>query len=102
MEAQCLTGGLVNPAGAGRITVQEALADNLIDSRTADQLLDETSHTKELVDPITKEKISYKQAMDRCKRDISTGLLLLPAASTDTSNAPSYSNYRFSSSNGRY
>ncbi|XP_030264206.1 envoplakin-like [Sparus aurata] len=102
MEAQCLTGGLVNPAGAGRITVQEALAYNLIDSRTADQLLDETSHTKELVDPITKEKISYKQAMDRCKRDISTGLLLLPVASTDTSNAPSYSNYQFSSSNGRY
>uniref|UniRef100_A0A671TZQ2 Envoplakin-like n=1 Tax=Sparus aurata TaxID=8175 RepID=A0A671TZQ2_SPAAU len=102
MEAQCLTGGLVNPAKAGRITVQEALADNLIDSRTADQLLDETSHTKELVDPITKEKISYKQAMDRCKRDISTGLLLLPAASTDTSNAPSYSNYRFNSPYGRY
>ncbi|KAM8723770.1 envoplakin-like [Acanthopagrus schlegelii] len=102
MEAQYLIGGLVNPAKAGRITVQEALAGNLIDSTTADQLLDETSHTKVLVDPITKEKISYKQAMDRCKRDISTGLLLLPAASTDTSNAPSYSNYRFSSTNGRY
>ena len=102
MEAQYLIGGLVNPAKAGRITVQEALAGNLIDSTTADQLLDETSHTKVLVDPITKEKISYKQAMDRCKRDISTGLLLLPAASTDTSNAPSYSNYRFNSPYGRY
>nr|XP_046271944.1 envoplakin-like [Scatophagus argus] len=97
MEAQYLTGGLVNPSKAGRLTVQEALAAHLIDSTTADDLQDESSYTKELVDPITKEKISYKQAMDRCKRDISTGLLLLPAASTDASNAPSYSNYRFSS-----
>uniref|UniRef100_A0A8C9XNW0 Envoplakin b n=1 Tax=Sander lucioperca TaxID=283035 RepID=A0A8C9XNW0_SANLU len=96
MEAQYLTGGFVNPAKAGRLTIKEALASNIIDSTTADQLKDEASHTKELVDPITKEKISYKQAMDRCKRDISTGLLLLPAASTDAANAPSYSNYRFS------
>ncbi|XP_045899515.1 envoplakin isoform X2 [Micropterus dolomieu] len=98
MEAQHLTGGLVDPSKAGRLTVQEALAKNLIDSTTAKELQDEASFTKELVDPITKEKISYKQAMDLCKKDISTGLLLLPAASTDAANAPSYSNYRFSSS----
>ncbi|XP_041812283.1 envoplakin-like [Chelmon rostratus] len=101
MEAQYLTGGLVDPSRAGRLTVQEALAANLIDSTTADKLQDEASFTKELVDPITKEKISYKQAMDRCQRDISTGLLLLPVASTDASNAPSYSNYRFNSSHSK-
>ncbi|XP_059203216.1 envoplakin [Centropristis striata] len=99
MEAQYLTGGLVNPAKAGRLTIKEALASNIIDSTTADQLQDEALHTKELVDPITKEKISYKQAMDRCKRDVSTGLLLLPAVSTDAASAPSYSNYRFNSYN---
>uniref|UniRef100_A0A7N9ASW1 Envoplakin b n=1 Tax=Mastacembelus armatus TaxID=205130 RepID=A0A7N9ASW1_9TELE len=97
MEAQYLTGGLVNPSKAGRLTVQDALNANLIDSKMADELKDEASHTKELMDPITKEKITYKQAMDRCKRDSSTGLLLLPAVSTGANNAPSYSNYRFSS-----
>jgi len=97
MEAQYLTGGLVNPSKAGRLTVKEALAGNIIDSTTAEELQDEASHTKELVDPVTKEKISYKQAMDRCQRDNSTGLLLLPAASTDAITAPSYSNYRFNS-----
>ncbi|XP_029294129.1 LOW QUALITY PROTEIN: envoplakin-like [Cottoperca gobio] len=95
MEAQYLTGGFVNPAKAGRLSVKEALATNIIDSTSADELQDEASYKKELVDPITKEKITYKQAMDRCKRDNSTGLLLLPAASTDATNAPSYSNYRF-------
>ncbi|KAL6103378.1 evpl [Pungitius sinensis] len=100
MEAQYLTGGFVNPSQAGRLTVKEALAANIIDKTTAEELQNEASHTKELVDPITKEKISYKQAMDRCRRDVSTGLLLLPATSTDA--APSYSNYRLSSSQNRY
>ncbi|XP_054464216.1 envoplakin [Anoplopoma fimbria] len=102
MEAQYLTGGFVNPSKAGRLTVEEALASNIIDKATAEELQDEASHKKELVDPITKEKISYKQAMDRCKKDISTGLLLLPALSTDAASAPSYSNYRFSSSYNRF
>ncbi|RVE69125.1 hypothetical protein OJAV_G00074690 [Oryzias javanicus] len=97
LEAQYLTGGLVNPSKPGRLTVQEALATKMIDSQTAKELEDEDSHTKELVDPITKEKISYKQAMDRCKKDHNTGLLLLPVASTDAENTPSYSNYRFNS-----
>lgn len=95
MEAQCLTGGLVDPSKAGRLTVQEALATKLIDDMTADQLKDEAAYTTDLEDPITKEKISYKQAMDRCRKDTSTGLLLLPVVSTDASNTPSYSNYRF-------
>lgn len=95
MEAQYLTGGLVDPNKAGRLTIEEALAENLIDTTMANELKDEALYSKELVDPITKEKISYKQAMDCCKRDVTTGLLLLPAASTNATNAPSYSKYRF-------
>lgn len=97
MEAQYLTGGLVDPSKAGRLTVQEALDAKLINSTTAKNLQDDDSYTKELVDPITKEKITYKQAMERCKKDVLTGLLLLPAASTDAFNTPSYANYRFNS-----
>ncbi|CDQ70725.1 unnamed protein product [Oncorhynchus mykiss] len=95
MEAQYLTGGLVNPHKAGRISVQDALNTKIIDSTVAKNLQDKSAHTKELIDPITKEKISYKEAMDRCKKDVTTGLLLLPAASSgDSKDAPSYSNYR--------
>uniref|UniRef100_A0A3Q3N8D0 Envoplakin-like n=1 Tax=Labrus bergylta TaxID=56723 RepID=A0A3Q3N8D0_9LABR len=97
MEAQYLTGGLVDPSKAGRLTLQEALDDNMIDSKTSKELQDEASYNKELVDPISKEKISYKQAMDRCTKDFSTGLLLLPVASSEALNTPSYSNYRFNS-----
>lgn len=102
IEAQYLTGGLVNPAKAGRLTVHEALATDIIDNATANHLQDESSHTKDLVDPITKERITYKQAMDRCKRDVTTGLMLLPVESTDEENTPSYSNYRFTPSFNKY
>ncbi|XP_068193776.1 envoplakin [Antennarius striatus] len=102
MEAQHLTGGLVDPSKTGRLKLQEAVDANIIDSITMKELEDEASDLKDIVDPITKEKISYKQAMSRCKRDVSTGLLLLPATSTDASNTPSYANYRFSFPYGNF
>uniref|UniRef100_A0A3B4A4J5 Uncharacterized protein n=1 Tax=Periophthalmus magnuspinnatus TaxID=409849 RepID=A0A3B4A4J5_9GOBI len=83
IEAQYLTGGLVDPAKAGRLSLADALDAKLIDENMAKNLRDESQHTKELLDPITKEKISYKQAMERCKKDVTTGLLLLPAVSTE-------------------
>uniref|UniRef100_A0A3B4A4L0 Uncharacterized protein n=1 Tax=Periophthalmus magnuspinnatus TaxID=409849 RepID=A0A3B4A4L0_9GOBI len=96
IEAQYLTGGLVDPAKAGRLSLADALDAKLIDENMAKNLRDESQHTKELLDPITKEKISYKQAMERCKKDVTTGLLLLPAVSTE-GNAPSYSTFKFAS-----
>lgn len=95
METQYLTGGLVNPNKAGRLTVQEAIDTDVIDQFTAKELQDEASHLKLLVDPITKEKITFKEAIARCQKDHTTGLLLLPAASADAGSAPSYSNYNF-------
>ncbi|XP_019714056.1 envoplakin-like [Hippocampus comes] len=101
IEVQYLTGGLVDPTKAGRITLQEAEASNVIDGKTAEELRKESSYPKVLVDPISKDKISYKQALDKCKVDKITGLLLLPAASGDETDSPSYSKFRFSSSNSR-
>ncbi|KAG7279692.1 hypothetical protein CRUP_011624 [Coryphaenoides rupestris] len=83
MQAQYFTGGLVDPSKTGRLTVEEALATNMIDEEAAKSLKDEASFPAELLDPITKEMITYKQAMDRCHKDVTTGLLLLPAISTE-------------------
>ncbi|TRY95699.1 hypothetical protein DNTS_022110 [Danionella cerebrum] len=96
MEAQLLTGGLVDPNRAGRIGLQSSMEMKLIDEKVGKKLQDESGFGKYIVDPIKKDKITYKEAMARCKRDQSTGLLLLPTASTDDVDAPSYSNYNFS------
>lgn len=96
MEAQVLTGGLVDPKRAGRIDMQNAVDTKLIDASMAKQLKDDSAFVKNVIDPIKKEKITYKEAMARCKKDHTTGLLLLPAVSTDTVDTPSYSSYKFS------
>ncbi|XP_058021921.1 envoplakin isoform X1 [Ahaetulla prasina] len=81
LQVQHLTGGLIDPKKTGRIPISEAIQTGLISSDLATLLQDESSYEKELVDPITKEKIHYKEAMARCQKDPLSGLLLLPATS---------------------
>ncbi|XP_036392249.1 envoplakin a [Megalops cyprinoides] len=96
MEAQYLTGGLVDPNKTGRISILDAVNDKMINSTMLRELQEESNYAKEIVDPITKEKINYKQAMTRCQKDPISGLLLLPAASTESSYTPTYSSLRSS------
>ncbi|XP_026523281.1 envoplakin [Notechis scutatus] len=81
LQVQHLTGGLIDPKKTGRIPISEAIQTGLISSDLATLLQDESSYEKDLVDPITKEKIHYKEAMAHCQKDPLSGLLLLPATS---------------------
>ncbi|XP_013915144.1 PREDICTED: envoplakin [Thamnophis sirtalis] len=81
LQVQHLTGGLIDPKKTGRIPISEAIQTGLISSDLATLLQDESSYEKDLVDPITKEKIHYKEAMARCQKDPLSGLLLFPATS---------------------
>uniref|UniRef100_A0A8D0EFZ1 Envoplakin n=1 Tax=Salvator merianae TaxID=96440 RepID=A0A8D0EFZ1_SALMN len=81
LQVQHLTGGLIDPKKTGRIPVSEASESGMLNSDLVMMLQDESSYEKDLVDPITKEKIHYKEAMTRCRKDPLSGLLLLPAAS---------------------
>ncbi|XP_065134317.1 envoplakin [Paramisgurnus dabryanus] len=96
MQAQMVTGGLVDPNRAGRVSLQDAIDAKLVDASLANQLKDESSFVKNVTDPIKKDKITYKEAMARCKKDPMTGLPMLAAASNDETDAPSYSNFKFS------
>ncbi|XP_048222377.1 envoplakin [Perognathus longimembris pacificus] len=78
--AQHLTGGLIDPKRTGRIPVPQAVLCGMISEDLGRLLQDEASHEKELTDPISKERLSYKEAMARCRKDPLSGLLLLPAA----------------------
>nr|XP_012634312.1 envoplakin [Microcebus murinus] len=80
LQAQHLTGGLIDPKRTGRIPVPQALLSGMISEELARLLQDESSYEKDLTDPISKERLSYKEAMGRCRKDPVSGLLLLPAA----------------------
>nr|XP_021536408.1 envoplakin [Neomonachus schauinslandi] len=80
LQVQHLTGGLIHPKRTGRIPVPQAVLSGMISEELAQLLQDESSYEKDLTDPISKERMSYKEAMGRCRRDPLSGLLLLPAA----------------------
>lgn len=84
MEAQHLTGGLVNPKTGRRVSILDAIGSKMIDSTMMRELQSETIYIKDIVDPITKEKINYKQALDRCKKNPMSGLPMLPASSKES------------------
>ncbi len=84
MEAQHLTGGLVDPNTGRRVSIMDAIGTKMIDSTILRELQAETTYIKDIVDPITKEKISYKQALERCKKDPMSGLPMLPASSRES------------------
>ncbi|KAL1779698.1 envoplakin isoform X1 [Sigmodon hispidus] len=77
--AQHLTGGLIDPKRTGRIPVPQAVLCGMISEDLGQLLQDESGYEKDLTDPITKERLSYKEAMERCRKDPLSGLLLLPA-----------------------
>ncbi|XP_016067953.1 PREDICTED: envoplakin [Miniopterus natalensis] len=77
---QHLTGGLIDPKRTGRIPVPQALLSGMISEELAQLLQDESSYEKDLTDPISKERLNYKEAMGRCRKDPLSGLLLIPAA----------------------
>ncbi|XP_062842766.1 envoplakin-like [Trichomycterus rosablanca] len=96
LEAQYLTGGLVDPNTPGRINLQSGVDANMITQQTLRELEDDHKHMKELVDPNTKSRITYKEAMALCKKDETTGLLLLPVTSTDSVDSVSYNSFSYS------
>ncbi|XP_058417671.1 envoplakin [Diceros bicornis minor] len=80
LQVQHLTGGLIDPKRTGRIPILQAVLSGMISEELAQLLQDESSYEKDLTDPISKERLSYKEAMGRCRKDPLSGLLLLPAA----------------------
>ncbi|XP_061584772.1 envoplakin-like [Cololabis saira] len=84
MEAQHLTGGLVSPRTGSRVSVFDAAGSKMIDSTMMRELQADSTHVKDIVDPLTKEKISYKQALERCRTDPASGLPMLPASSKES------------------
>ncbi|XP_037545916.1 envoplakin a [Nematolebias whitei] len=84
MEAQHVTGGLVDPNTGRRVSLLDAIGSKMIDNTMLRDLQTEAAHIKDFIDPLTKEKVSYKQALERCRKDPKSGLPMLPASSNNT------------------
>ncbi|KAM7409324.1 hypothetical protein PAMA_001007 [Pampus argenteus] len=80
MEFQFVTGGLYDPKLDCRRTMEDAIKMGWLDERAAHRLQDISLHTKNLTCPKSKFKISYKQALDSCLVEESTGVKMLQAS----------------------
>lgn len=83
MEVQHVTGGLVDPNTGCRVSLLDAIGSKMIDNTMLRDLQTEAAHIKDIIDPLTKEKVSYKQALERCRKDPKSGLPVLPASSNN-------------------
>lgn len=95
LTAQHVTGGLVDPKSGRRVSILDAIGSKMIDSTVMRELQSESTYIKDIVDPITKEKLNYKQALDRCKKDLGTGLPMLPASSKDSGYTSTYNSTKY-------
>ncbi|XP_024145405.1 envoplakin a [Oryzias melastigma] len=95
MEAQHLTGGLVNPKTGDRMSITDAYKSKMVDSTMMRELQAETTYEKDILDPITQEKINYKQALERCRKDPATGLLMLPISSKGSGYTTGTNSYKY-------
>jgi len=81
MEFQFVTGGLYDPEQDCRRTIEDAVKLGWLDGRAAQKLQDTTQHTKNLTCPKSKLNISYKEALNNCLVEESTGVKMLQASS---------------------
>ncbi|KAF7642063.1 hypothetical protein LDENG_00265230 [Lucifuga dentata] len=81
MEFQFVTGGLYDPEMGCRRTMEDAMKMGWLDARAAQKLQDVRHHFKNLMCPKSKLKISYKEALDNCLVEESTGVKMLQASS---------------------
>ncbi|KAM5137287.1 plectin isoform 18-T18 [Callospermophilus lateralis] len=77
LDAQLATGGIVDPRLGFHLPLEVAYQRGYLNKDTHDQLL-EPSEVRSYVDPSTDERLSYTQLLRRCRRDESSGQMLLP------------------------
>ncbi|KAM6171517.1 plectin isoform 6-T6 [Erethizon dorsatum] len=77
LDAQLATGGIVDPHLGFHLPLEVAYQRGYLNKDTYDQL-SEPSEVRSYMDPSTDERLSYTQLLRRCRRDDSSGQMLLP------------------------
>ncbi|XP_051791563.1 plectin a isoform X3 [Erpetoichthys calabaricus] len=83
IEAQIATGGIIDPVNNHRVPLEVAYKRGYLDQNVSKILSDPSNDLKGFCDPNTNEPLTYMQLKERCMRDPSTGLCLLPLKKTE-------------------
>ncbi|TRY88235.1 hypothetical protein DNTS_022627 [Danionella cerebrum] len=78
LDAQLATGGIIDPSGSYRVPLQKALLKGHLSKEISERLANPSKSEKGFSDLQTNEPLTYQQLMEKCEKDSTTGLLLLP------------------------
>ena len=77
LEMQIVLGGIIDTQSKRRLSLQEAIDKNWIDSRKAERVADFNKHNRQLIDPLTNMNTTYAALLDQSI--IEDSLTILPA-----------------------
>ncbi|XP_054601412.1 plectin a isoform X9 [Nothobranchius furzeri] len=94
LEAQLATGGMIDPVSSHRVPNDVAIQRGFISKDMLKSFREATGDVKGFIDPNTNKSATYRQLLETCKRDPTSGLCYLPLSKVEAP-APAEKAYEF-------
>uniref|UniRef100_A0AAX7TBK8 Plectin n=1 Tax=Astatotilapia calliptera TaxID=8154 RepID=A0AAX7TBK8_ASTCA len=95
LEAQFATGGIIDPVSSHRVPNDVAIQRGYFSKQMAKSFSEPTGDVKGFTNPNTNGRVTYKELLEKCKREPNTGLCYLPLSEVE-SPAPVEKSYQYS------
>lgn len=83
LEAQFSTGGIVDPVSSHRVPNEVAIKRGCLNKQLAKSFNEPSGDVKGFTNPETNEDVTYKQLVEKCVRDPTSGLCYLPVSKVE-------------------
>ncbi|XP_059496941.1 plectin-like isoform X6 [Stegostoma tigrinum] len=90
LDAQLSSGGIIDPVTSHRLPIDVAYKRGMLGEEMTHMLSTPSDDNKGFYDPNTEETLTYQKLKDRCIKDDTTGLYLLPLSEKAVTLKPAY------------
>lgn len=94
LEAQFTTGGIIDPVGSHRVPPDVAIQRGYFSKQMSKSFNEPSGDIKGFIDPNTNQNVTYKELLEKCRRDPNTGLCYLPLSKVEAP-APVEKSYEY-------
>uniref|UniRef100_A0A3B3CIP1 Plectin a n=1 Tax=Oryzias melastigma TaxID=30732 RepID=A0A3B3CIP1_ORYME len=94
LEAQFTTGGIIDPVSSHRVPNDVAIQRGNFSKQMCKSFIEPSGDVKGFTDPNTLQSATYKELLEKCRRDPNTGLCYLPLSKVEAP-APDEKSYEF-------
>ncbi|XP_061597247.1 plectin a isoform X5 [Cololabis saira] len=94
LEAQFTSGGIIDPVSSHRVPSDVAIQRGYFSKQMSKSFNEPSGDVKGFTDPSTNQSVTYKELLEKCRRDPNSGLCYLPLPSAEAP-APVEKSYEF-------